>query len=150
MLGQWPLSSLTGFRDPYIFSSPFLASLPNANFNNATGSNFLTISGGVHGQGPRLFLYRQTSDEDVRGWTYVGVLVSLNAGSTFSSEGWSGNFGINFETASVTRLNEQGESLDPHDTTAVDFLGLGTEGGRGGHEGHWPLCESVVNSAGAF
>ncbi|KAJ7484705.1 glycosyl hydrolase [Mycena latifolia] len=145
---QWPMSSLTGFRDPYIFLSPTLSSL-SGNSSGATGDHFLTVSSGVHGLGPRLLLYRQTSNADVRAWTYLGPVISVSAGSSFSSEGWSGNFGVNFETASVTRLNEEGESLDLADTGAVNFIGLGTEGGRGGsHEGHWPLW-AMVTYAGA-
>ncbi|KAJ7637095.1 glycosyl hydrolase [Roridomyces roridus] len=131
---QWPMPNLTGFRDPYIFLSPTIASL-SSNFSGATGDHFLTVSSGIHGVGPRLFSYRQTSNADVRAWT------------SFSPAGWSGNWGINFETASVTRLNENGESLDVADTDAVDFIGVGTEGGRGGsHEGHWPLWAMVTYS----
>src|ERR1700743_3134391 len=89
--GQWPMNSLTGFRDPYVFTSPVLAGLP-ANFSGARGDHFLKISGGVHVLGPRLFLYRQTSNTDVRAWTYLGPIISEPAGDTFSSEGWSGNF----------------------------------------------------------
>ncbi|KAJ7512025.1 glycosyl hydrolase [Mycena galericulata] len=144
---QWPMNDLTGFRDPYIFTSPTLSSLSGSS-SNATGDHFLTVSSGIHGVGPRLLLYRQTSNTDVRAWTYLGPVISADAVSTFSPEGWSGNFGINFETASVTRLNEEGESLETSDTTAVDFIGFGTEGGRGGsHEGHWPLWAMVTYSA---
>ncbi|KAJ7136062.1 glycosyl hydrolase [Mycena epipterygia] len=146
---QWPMNNLTGFRDPYIFLSPTLWSL-SGNSSGATGDHFLTVSGGVHGLGPRLFLYRQTSNADVRAWTYLGPVISVDAGSSFSSEGWSGNFGINFETASVTRLNEEGESLDLADTEAVDFIGIGAEGGRGGsHEGDWPLWAMVTYTSAA-
>ncbi|KAJ7076090.1 glycosyl hydrolase [Mycena belliarum] len=146
---QWPMDNLTGFRDPYIFLSPTLSGL-SGNTSGATGDHFLTISGGVHGLGPRLFLYRQTSNADVRAWTYLGPIVSVPAGSSFSSEGWSGNFGINFETAWVARLNEEGESLDPADTEAVDFIGLGTEGGRdASHEGHWALWAMVTYTGAA-
>ncbi|KAJ6571789.1 glycosyl hydrolase [Mycena capillaripes] len=148
IIWQWPMASLTGFRDPYIFISPTLSSL-SGNSSGATGDHFLTISSGVHGLGPRLLLYRQTSNADVRAWTYLGPVISVSAGSSFSSEGWSGNFGINFETASVTRLNEAGESWDPADTSAVDFIGIGTEGGRNGHEGHWPLWAMVTYSGSA-
>ncbi|KAJ7275067.1 glycosyl hydrolase [Mycena rebaudengoi] len=115
------------------------------NSSGATGDNFLTISSGVHDQGPRLLLYRQTSNDDVRRWTYLGPILSLPIRSSFSV--WSGNFGINFETACVTRLNEEGESRDPADTDAVDFIGIGTEGGRNGHDGHWPLWAAVTYSA---
>ncbi|KAJ6631170.1 beta-fructofuranosidase [Mycena sp. CBHHK59/15] len=146
---QWPMNSLTGFRDPYVFLSPTLSSLAG-NSSGATGDHFLTISSGIHGQGPRLLLYRQTSNNDVQAWTYLGPVISESVTSSFSSEGWSGNFGINFETASVTRLNEAGESFDLADTGAVNFIGIGTEGGRGGsHEGHWPLWASVTYSPAA-
>jgi beta-fructofuranosidase len=61
--------------------------------------------------------------------------------SSFSD--WSGNFGINFETACVARLNEQGHAMNDVDGDAVmNFIGLGTEEGRNGsHQNHWPLCE---------
>lgn len=148
LLDEWPIANLTGFRDPYAFTSPTMSALLEN--MTATGDNFLTISSGVHTSadpsgGPRLLLYRQTNASDFRGWTYIGPLVSVPASSTFSSAGWSGNFGVNFETACVLRLNENGESLDKDDTSAVDFVGFGTEGGRGGsHEGHWPLCNSTL------
>ncbi|KAJ7770559.1 glycosyl hydrolase [Mycena metata] len=148
IIWNWPMPSLTGFRDPYIFTSPELSGL-SGNASGATGDHFLTVSSGIHGIGPRLLLYRQTNNTDVRGWTYLGPILSAAAGSTFSSEGWSGNFGINFETASVTRLNEEGESLEVTDTGAVNFIGLGTEGGRDGHEGHWPLWAMVTYSGNA-
>ncbi|KAK7046704.1 cytochrome P450, partial [Favolaschia claudopus] len=146
IIWQWPMNSLTGFRDPYIFTSPTLSNL-SGNSSGATGDHFLTISSGIHGVGPRLLLYRQTSNDDVRAWTYLGPVISVSGPASFSSEGWSGNFGINFETASVTRLNEEGESLDPEDSSAVDFIGFGTEGGRDGYEGHWPLWSMVTYSA---
>ncbi|KAJ6486871.1 glycosyl hydrolase [Mycena sanguinolenta] len=148
IIWDWPMPNLTGFRDPYIFLSPALSSL-SVNSSGATGDFFLTISSGIHGIGPRLLLYRQTNNADVRAWTYLGPIVSVSGPSSFSAEGWSGNFGINFETASVTRLNEDGESLDLADTSAVDFIGFGTEGGRDDHEGHWPLWAMVTYSAGA-
>ncbi|KAK7019022.1 glycoside hydrolase family 32 protein [Favolaschia claudopus] len=114
IIWQWPMNSLTGFRDPYIFTSPTLS--------NLSGNS-------------------QTSNDDVRAWTYLGPVISVSGPASFSSEGWSGNFGINFETASVTRLNEEGESLDLEDSSAVDFIG-------DGYEGHWPLCET--RSAGSM
>ena len=59
--------------------------------------------------GPRLFLYRQTVDGDFTKWTYLGPIVSFPARVSFP---WSGNSGINFETAGVTRLNEHGHATD--------------------------------------
>lgn len=146
VIDEWPSSNLTGFRDPYAFLSPELSVLVG-NSTAATGNHFLTISSGIETSadpsgGPRLWLYRQTTPGDIRGWTLLGPLVSVVAKSTFSPDGWSGNFGVNFETASVVRLNENGESLDTADTSAVNFIGFGTEGGRDdGHEEHWALCD---------
>ena len=145
-IDEWPLSNLTGFRDPYAFLSPELSVLVG-NSTAATGDYFLTISSGIKTSadpsgGPRLWLYRQTTPGDIRGWTLLGPLVSVAAKSTFSHDGWSGNFGVNFETACVVRLNENGESLDTADTSAVNFIGFGTEGGRDeSHEEHWALCD---------
>ena len=139
------MSNLTGFRDPYAFQSPVLSSLL-ANTTSAAGHIFLTISSGVRTSadpsgGPRLFLYRQTIPNDVRQWTYLGPLVNVPAFSSFSE--WSGNYGINFETACVARLDERGDAMNSFDKDAINFIGFGTEEGRNGsHENHWPLCEN--------
>jgi len=143
------MTNLTGFRDPYAFLSPILSSII-ANTTSATGDLFLTISSGVRTSadpsgGPRLLLYRQTKPDDVRQWTYLGPLVSVPALSTFSE--WSGNFGINFETACVVRLDENGDATNNIDNDAINFIGFGTEEGRNGsHENHWPLCEHLISS----
>lgn len=114
---------------------------------NATGDYFLTISGGIRLEadpsgGPRLFLYRQTYQNNVLDWTYLGPIIAPSATSAFSE--WSGNFGINFETSGITRLNEYGMAYDDEsDPRALNIIGLGTEQGRNGsHENHWPLCKS--------
>lgn len=117
---------------------------------NATGDSFLAISSGIRPEadptgGPRLFLYRQTNLNDVLHWTYIGPLVAPSGKSSFSE--WSGNFGTNFETSGVVRLNEQGMAYDDgSDPRALNIVGLGTEQGRNGsHENHWPLCEYPVS-----
>lgn len=141
------MQNLTGFRDPYAFASPILSKMLQGVASNANGTHFLTLSGGIRadsGQsstGPRLMLYRQTSPNDLLHWTYLCSLLSPSGLSSFSE--WSGNFGINFETSGVTRLNEQGMAYDDgSDPRALDIIGMGTEQGRNGtHENHWPLCE---------
>ena len=147
------MSNLTGFRDPYAFLSPVLSSLL-ANTTDTTGADgdyFLTISSGVRStsknpsSGPRLLLYRQTKPNDMRQWTFLGPLVSMPALSSFSE--WSGNFGINFETACVARLDENGDATGDvvGEGAVINLIGLGTEQGRNGsHENHWPLCEYNV------
>lgn len=83
------------------------------------------MSGGIRldfnaGGGPRLFLYRQTSNSDWTKWTYLGPIISLPALTAFSN--WTGSVGINFETSGVTRLNEDGHATDAGtDPTALDM-----------------------------
>ncbi|KAK4047386.1 hypothetical protein OIV83_005433 [Microbotryomycetes sp. JL201] len=149
---NWPMQNLTGFRDPYIFSSPRFAALLNA--ANATANStangtqsdiFATISGGVHGQGSKLFLYRQCETGNVIDWDYIGPLIETDARQSWSA--WSGNYGTNFETASVNRLNASGDAFDTgDDATAVDFISMGTEQGRPDHQNHWPLWAAVNHS----
>jgi hypothetical protein len=73
---EWPEQGLTGFRDPFVIKSPVLTKLLGKS-SGAMGDNFLAISGRIHQgsessePGGHLFLYRQTSKNDVRGWTYI-------------------------------------------------------------------------------
>ena len=54
------------------------------------------------------------------------------------------DFGINYETASVTRLNPSGAALDDgSDSTAQDFVSMGTEEGEG-----LPVMHGLRNSNG--
>jgi len=125
---------LTGFRDPHIFESPRLASLLANSSSPAKGSLFLTLSSGIRIEadpdgGPIIWLYRQTSDDDVRGWTFLGELVRERAQTTHSAV-WSGNWGKNFECGWVSRLNEQGETSTVGDESdALDVFGAGIQEG---------------------
>ncbi|KAH8919330.1 glycoside hydrolase family 32 protein [Atractiella rhizophila] len=147
---EWPLKNMTGFRDPYAFQSAILSKMLQGVSNDVNGSNFLTISGGIRadsGQsstGPRLLLYRQAADHDFLSWKYLGPIVSQPGLSSFSQ--WSGNFGINFETSGITRLNENGMAYDDgSDSRALNIIGMGTEQGRNGsHENHWPLWAAAT------
>ncbi|KAK4055900.1 hypothetical protein OIO90_003157 [Microbotryomycetes sp. JL221] len=145
---EWPMQNLTGFRDPYIFTSPRFAALLSAanSTSNTNGTDvFATISGGVHGQGSKLFLYRQRETNNVVDWDYLGPLIETGARQSWSD--WSGNYGTNFETASVNRLNASGDAFDAgEDATAVDFISMGTEQGRPDHQNHWPLWVAVNHS----
>ncbi|KZP30147.1 glycoside hydrolase family 32 protein [Athelia psychrophila] len=116
-----PMANLTGFRNPYVFLSPRLGTSINgtASTTNATG---------VDGTGGKLLLYRHTTTGNVTSWTYLGPLFETVLTESWSS--YSGNFGVNYETAPVTRLNPSGAALDDgSDTTAQDFVSMGTEGG---------------------
>lgn len=173
---EWPMDNLTGFRDPYVFNSPYFAALldgtvatDNTSSNatmNATSSGsdlFVSISGGVRGEGSKLFLYRQAEVNNALNWTYVGPLIETELNQSWSD--WSGSkspvywcmnqhrltrlfsvdYGINFETASINRLNPQGDARDAgDDTNAVDFVFFGTEGARDtDHAKHWALWAAV-------
>lgn len=102
---EWPLDNLTGFRDPYVFNSPYFAALldgaaagndstsANSTASNSTGSNgsnvFASISGGVRGEGSKLFLYRQAEEGNALNWTYVGPLIETGLNESWSD--WSGS-----------------------------------------------------------
>ena len=51
--------NVTGFRDPYVFQSPEL----DQALNSGDGTWYVIISGGIHGVGPGLFLYKQLNPE---------------------------------------------------------------------------------------
>lgn len=139
---DWPMNNLTGFRDPYVFKSPELSMMLGNSSQGASGSHFATISGGVIDVGPKLWLYRQTEEGDVTKWTYLGPFLEEDIRSSWSD--WSGNVGINFETAFVTRVNASGEAYDDgSDTSALNIVGYGTEQGRPDHQAHWPLWAAV-------
>ena len=91
-------TSLTGFRDPYAFQSARISELLS-NSTSQTGANgdlFVTVSGGVPQPGNagsigggRLFLYRQTQNDDFTDWTFLGPLFGAALSSSYSP--WSGS-----------------------------------------------------------
>lgn len=146
-----------GFRDPYAFRSKYLSKMlsDNSTSNQAgpVGEWFSTLSGGQTGVGPHLWLYKQKEEDNFVEWDFAGRFFEI-AGLRQSWSEWSGNFGINFETAFVARLNETGYANDDgSDDTAVEFIGMGTERGREDHQLHWPLWAAVdytTNDVGGF
>lgn len=80
------MANLTGFRDPYAFNSPHIASIIDAGSNatNTSSDLFITVSGGVHGVGAKLFLYRQAEVGNVVDWNYLGPLVEVANKTSFS------------------------------------------------------------------
>ncbi|KAL7412178.1 glycosyl hydrolase [Mrakia frigida] len=154
VLTNWPERNVTGFRDPYIFRSPQLSALIGSTNSTsvANGTHFSTISGGRHDIGPKLWLYRQKEDGNALDWEYLGGFVGEEGGggvggvkSSWSE--WSGNFGSNFETAFVSRLNATGDATDDPSDSATDFVSYGTEQGRPDHQAHWPLWSAIEYSA---
>lgn len=97
--------STAGFRDPYVFSSPRLTALlaasdtTNSTSTNSTSTNsstnstastlFATISGGVHDEGAKLFLYRQREAGNVLNWDYISPVLEVGVNSSWSE--WSGS-----------------------------------------------------------
>lgn len=160
---NWPEKHLTGFRDPYIFESEeFLQYYSNSSIqhqvpNNGvtpTGTKFLTISGGIRADfepsnaGPRLFLYRQTKDESVLDWTYLGPLVSLPP--IFSPVSpWQGGSGVNFECGTLSSIDEKGRKTsknesDDEELHHLNMFIVGTEGARNGsHHDYWPIWHAL-------
>jgi beta-fructofuranosidase len=96
--------NVTGFRDPFVFQSPRLDGLLSHGRN---GSWYAVISGGVHGEGPCEFLYRQT-DPDFQYWEYLGEWWREPANTTWTEDGWAGRWGFNFEVANVLHLDDEG------------------------------------------
>ncbi|QRW02501.1 glycoside hydrolase family 32 protein [Ceratobasidium sp. AG-Ba] len=152
--------NITAFRDPWLFQSPALAKItasnpgtptPQTTFNGSSTPDtfpigprdskhsikdpwFMTVSGGVKGEGPHLLLYRQDSTDFTK-WVYLGELFKHAANYSYSE--WSGNWGFNFEVSTVLRLGTEG---DQPGEGGRDFVTMGTEGGRPeGWANHWPL-----------
>lgn len=158
---KWPEQHLSGFRDPFVFDSPefsqFYANrsvvhqLPdNPNSPKPVGSKFLLLSGGirteydpVHG-GPRIFLYRQTEEKNIRDWTYLGPLLSTVAEYNQTSQ-WTGANGINFECGGFTKINEHGFVDQSNSVDSMNQLNLITTGSEGGRadRSYWPIWHAV-------
>nr|CAG26671.1 invertase 1 precursor [Uromyces viciae-fabae] len=158
---KWPEQHLSGFRDPFVFESEelyqFYANqsivhrIPGGhNSPKPRGKKYLLLSGGirtesdpVHG-GPRLFLYQQTKEHDLRDWTYLGPMISYTAERNQTSE-WRGANGINFECGAITKIDEHGlanQKDATHSTTQLNVITVGTEGGRG-QKNYWPIWKAV-------
>ncbi|KAJ9150000.1 Glycoside hydrolase family 32 protein [Pleurostoma richardsiae] len=99
--------NVTGFRDPYVFQ--------NARLDSILGSEnetwYVVISGGVHGDGPSQFLYRQY-DPGFQYWEYLGQWWHAPANSTWGNGQWAGRWGFNFEVSNIFSLDEEGYNLE--------------------------------------
>lgn len=105
--------NVTGFRDPYVFQSPHMDKI----LQSVGGTWYTIISGGVHSDGPSLFLYRQyESDPEFQTWEYLGQYWYGPANTTWTGAGWAGRWGFNFEvgnffTLGASGYNPEGEIL---------------------------------------
>ncbi|KAE8351188.1 glycosyl hydrolase [Aspergillus coremiiformis] len=109
-----PDVTVTAWRDPYI-----------GVWTGKQGHNRLPpsslcgfLSGGIVGQTPTVFVY-SVDPSDLRKWTYVGPLVSI--GLNVRPSRWSGDLGINWETANWIVLCDR-------EGTTRNFIIMGVEG----------------------
>ncbi|KAK1942210.1 Acid beta-fructofuranosidase [Phytophthora citrophthora] len=93
--------NVTGWRDPMPFHSQSL----DKQFG-LDGSNYLLVAGGIHEEGPRIFLYQS---EDYLTWEYKGFLLSQEKNTTFSP--YSANWGYNFETTIYREMKDEDGEL---------------------------------------
>lgn len=99
--------NVTAFRDPFVFQSQQLDGL----LKSDNGTWYTVISGGVHGEGPSEFLYRQ-QDPDFQYWEYLGEWWHEKANTTWGNGDWAGRWGFNFEVANVFHLDDKGYNAD--------------------------------------
>jgi beta-fructofuranosidase len=97
--------NVTGFRDPFVFQNAQVDRL----LEKPNGTWYTIISGGVHSEGPCIFLYGQyESDPTFQTWEYLGQYWHEEANSTWSEENWAGRWGFNFEVGNFFALDERG------------------------------------------
>lgn len=97
--------NVTGFRDPYVFQNAQLDTL----LNSTDGTWYVVISGGVHGEGPSQFLYRQY-DPEFQYWEELGQWWHETANSTWGNGTFAGRWGFNFEVGNIFSLDQEGYS----------------------------------------
>lgn len=109
--------NVTGFRDPFAFQNTQLDAL----LNSTVDTWYVVISGGVHGDGPSQFLYRQ-HDPEFQYWEGLGQWWHEPANTTWGNGDWAGRWGFNFEVSNIFTLNEEGFSDE-----GMFFTTLGAE-----------------------
>lgn len=111
--------NVTGFRDPYVFQSSRFDRL----LESSNGTWYTIISGGIHGEGPSMFLYRQyEQDSQFETWEYLGQYWSEEQNSTWTEAGWAGRWGFNFEVGNFFALDSEGFNAE-----GETFLTFGAE-----------------------
>ncbi|KAL7626507.1 hypothetical protein AAE478_003279 [Parahypoxylon ruwenzoriense] len=109
--------NVTGFRDPFVFQNDQLDSY----LGSVSGTWYVVISGGVHGEGPSQFLYRQHG-VDFQYWEELGQWWQEPANSTWGNGNWAGRWGYNFEVSNIFSLDEYG-----YNANGEVFTTLGAE-----------------------
>ncbi|OJD34046.1 glycoside hydrolase family 32 protein [Diplodia corticola] len=107
---------VTGWRDPYVASWANMARALGG--EHADGKLFATISGGLVGRTPTVFLYAVDAS-DLSKWEYLGPLMDVGLNKRPSH--WSGDLGVNWEVTNFMTLTDG-------DGASQEFLILGAEG----------------------
>lgn len=109
--------NVTGWRDPFVFQNARFDDL----LDSEPGTWYNVISGGVHDEGPSVFLYRQ-HDAEFQYWEYLGEWWHEEANTTWGAGEWAGRWGFNFEVANVFSLDEDG-----YNSEGEVFASIGAE-----------------------
>ena len=112
-----PNLSVTGFRDPFVAPWPALDRA-----RDSKPSLYGLISGGVHLDGPKTFLYA-IAPNDLTKWTYLYPL-AIDIPSNHQPAGrWGGDFGTNWECTNFL-------SLEGPNGSTREVVIAGSEGGK--------------------
>lgn len=109
--------SVTGWRDPYVAPWASMSKALGPKYEEGT-TLFATISGGVVGKTPTVFLYA-VSASDLTEWEYIGPV--MDVGLNHSPSHWSGDLGVNWEVTNFMTLKD-------NEGASQDVLILGAEG----------------------
>lgn len=112
--GPPPNVNVTSWRDPYVTAWPAMRNQTNTPSSDLYGF----ISGGIRSESPTMFVYT-VNPKDLREWRYIGPLVDV--GLNLRPSRWSGDFGANWEVATLTTLTD-------NEGQTRDFAIMGTEG----------------------
>jgi beta-fructofuranosidase len=112
-----PNIHVTGFRDPFLAPWPALDRARGCTAPSLYG----LISGGVHSDGPKTFLY-EIAPTDLTRWTYLYPL-AIDVPSNHRPGGrWGGDFGVNWECTNFV-------TLEGPDGIKREIVIAGSEGG---------------------
>ncbi|TLS28284.1 hypothetical protein PpBr36_00015 [Pyricularia pennisetigena] len=151
--------NVTGFRDPYAFSSPQLDAIrgvgPHYYLTVGSGLKGPNVPAKFHGAerpgyiGPRMPLYAAPAS-DLTKWTFVGPILEARANASLGHPDITGSYGYNFETSGIFSLpiSSHGGGGGGRANTAW-FAVMGTEGGNTTlhpHE-HWAVWSRGTVSA---
>lgn len=112
-----PNMHVTGFRDPFLAPWPAMDQV-----RNSSPTLYGLISGGVHSEGPKTFLYA-VSPTDLTEWTYLYPLVKDIPSNHTPAGRWGGDLGVNWECTNFITLGGP-------DGSEKEMIIAGAEGGH--------------------